>query len=286
MNPSAPQFVLQLRCPDAPGILAAVTRALFEAGCDIRDAAQFGDPDTRLFFVRMQVAAQPGTHSADLEAALAAAVARFALQLRCFALAERPRTLIAVSQHGHCLTDLLHKWQLGVLPTDIVGVVSNHEALRALTEWYGLPFHYLPVTPATRDEQERRLLEQVTGSRADLLVLARYMQVLSADACARLAGRCINIHHSFLPGFKGAKPYHQAHARGVKIIGATAHYVTTDLDEGPIIEQDVRRVSHSITPEAMVEIGRDTESAVLLRAVRWHVEHRIVLNGQKTVVFQ
>jgi formyltetrahydrofolate deformylase len=194
--------------------------------------------------------------------------------------------LIAVSRWGHCLNTLLNSWKLGSLPVEIVGVVSNHEAMRSVVEWYGLAYHYLPVEPAGKNEQEARLLNLFADSEAELLVLARYMQILSDQACAVLTGKAINIHHSFLPGFKGARPYHQAHARGVKLIGATAHYVTSDLDEGPIIEQAVERVSHANTPEQLVEIGRDIESVVLQRAVHWHAEHRVLLNGNKTVVFR
>jgi len=280
------EFVLQLKCPDAPGILAGITAALACARCDIRDAAQFGDPGTGLFFVRMHVRAGDDATVPALTRALAPVVREHRLELRCLDLAQRPRTLIAVSREGHCLHQLLHRWHAGTLPTEIGGIVSNHETFRPLAEWYGIPFHYLPLTAATKPRQEEQLLQLVHEARADLLVLARYMQILSPGACEALAGRCINIHHSFLPGFKGARPYHQAHARGVKLIGATAHYVTTDLDEGPIIEQDVRRVTHAVSPEEMVEIGRETEASVLARAVRWHLEHRIVLNGQKTVVFQ
>jgi len=198
--------------------------------------------------------------------------------------AQRVRVLIAVSKLGHCLNDLLHRWRSGVLPVDIVGVVSNHEDLRGLVEWHQIPFHHLPVTADTRIEQEAALLELFSRYQADLLVLARYMQILSNDACRTLAGRCINIHHSFLPSFKGARPYHQAYERGVKIIGATAHYVTSDLDEGPIIEQAVERVGHEHTPERFQEIGRDLEAIVLARAVRWHAERRILLDGQRSVI--
>jgi formyltetrahydrofolate deformylase len=286
MSDVSRQFVLQLKCPDAPGILAALTSRLHESGCDIREAAQFGDPETALFFVRMHIRAAPASSLEQLQDALEPVVRRHHLQLRSIDLSVRPRTLIAVSQHGHCLNDLLHRWHLGTMPTEVVGIVSNHETFRSLADWYGLPFHHLPVTPASRKEQEHRLLALVESAGVDLVVLARYMQVLSPETCEILKGRCINIHHSFLPGFKGAKPYHQAHARGVKLIGATAHYVTTDLDEGPIIEQDVRRVTHATPAEEMVEIGRETEASVLSRAVRWHLEHRVVLNGQKTVVFQ
>ncbi|HVT34026.1 MAG TPA: formyltetrahydrofolate deformylase [Nevskiaceae bacterium] len=285
MSTSDREYVLQFTSPDRPGVLAAITGALFEAGCNVRDAAQFGDPESQLFFVRMHVRTEGDVAAATLLRALEPARTRLRLQVECFDLAVKPRVLIAVSQHGHCLHTLLHKWQLGTLPCEIVGVVSNHETFRSLVQWYELPFHFLPVGN-DRPAQERALLQLARDQRTDLLVLARYMQVLSAEACAEFSGRCINIHHSFLPGFKGAKPYHQAHARGVKLIGATAHYVTTDLDEGPIIEQDVRRVTHATTPEEMVELGRETEASVLARAVRWHVEHRVVLNGGKTLVFE
>jgi formyltetrahydrofolate deformylase len=200
-------------------------------------------------------------------------------------LAKRQRVLIAVSKFDHCLIDLLHRHKIGEFDADIVGVVSNHEDARPLTEWHGIPFHHLAVTPDTKPEQERQFLEIAEREQVDLIVLARYMQILSEDMCAALSGRCINIHHSFLPSFKGAKPYHRAYERGVKLIGATAHYVTTDLDEGPIIEQDVRRVTHAASAGEMIAIGRETEASVLARAVRWHLEHRVMLNGQKTVVF-
>ncbi|MCS6947003.1 MAG: formyltetrahydrofolate deformylase, partial [Steroidobacteraceae bacterium] len=210
---------------------------------------------------------------------------RFHMDWRLQALTVRMRVLIAVSRRGHCLYDLLHRWRSGALAMDVVGVVSNHDDLRSFVEWNGLPYYHWPVTPATKAAQEARLLELIARERVDLLVLARYMQILSPLACAALAGRCINIHHAFLPGFKGAKPYHQAYSRGVKIIGATAHYVTTDLDEGPIIEQDVARVSHAHTPAALEQIGRDIECVVLARAVAWHIEHRVLIAGHKTIVF-
>ncbi|MDB5159716.1 MAG: formyltetrahydrofolate deformylase, partial [Mucilaginibacter sp.] len=198
-------------------------------------------------------------------------------------LGEKQRVLIAVSKFGHCLVDLIHKQEIGQLPVEIVGVVSNHETMRRVTEWHGLPYHHLPISDG-KETQEARFLALVQESGAELTVLARYMQILSDAFLKRLAGRCINIHHSFLPSFKGAKPYHQAHARGVKIIGATAHFVTADLDEGPIIEQDVRRVSHAVTANEMVALGREIEASVLSRAVRWHAEHRIFQNGNRTVV--
>src|SRR5581483_2208761 len=209
----------------------------------------------------------------------------FSLQAICSDLSQKPRIMIAVSQHGHCLQQLLHAWRQGSLHADITSIVSNHETYASLAEWYAIPFHHLPIRDGNKAAQEQAILKLADEQKVDLLVLARYMQILSPQMCAQVQGKCINIHHSFLPGFKGARPYHQAHARGVKIIGATAHYVTTDLDEGPIIEQDVRRVTHATSPEEMVEIGRETEASVLLRAVKWHAEHRVILNGSKTVVF-
>jgi formyltetrahydrofolate deformylase len=210
---------------------------------------------------------------------------RFNMEWELFDASIKPKVLIAVSKFGHCLYDLLHRWRSGILPVDIVGVVSNHDDMRSFVEWSGIPYFHLPVTKDTKAEQETAFLGLVKDLDVDLVVLARYMQILSPDLCRALSGRCINIHHSFLPSFKGAKPYHQAFERGVKIIGATAHYVTTDLDEGPIIEQGVQRVDHGDTPDDLVEIGRDVECNVLARAVLWHVERRIVVNGRKTVVF-
>jgi formyltetrahydrofolate deformylase len=278
-------LILTLRTPDRPGIIAAVTTNLFEQGCDIRDAAQFGDPGTQNFFVRIHLAA-PETLSVDAMRSGFEPVARkLDLQWQLAPWARKLRTLIAVSKFGHCLTDLLHRWQSGLLHTDIVGVVSNHNDMRRITEWYGLPYHYLPVTPQNKPEQEAAMLRLMESSCADLLVLARYMQILSPQLCEKLDGRCINIHHSFLPGFKGASPYKRAYERGVKLIGATAHYVTSDLDEGPIIEQDVVRVTHSTDAEEMANLGREVEARVLARAVRWHVEHRVIPIGPKTIVF-
>lgn len=278
-------FTLHFICPDRVGILASITQCLCRAGADIREAAQFGDPDTGLFFVRMVVRISRAATREQLIRSLAPAIDDFQLQVRCVDLAERPRVMIAVSQHGHCLQQLLHAWKNGSLHAEIRCIVSNHETYANLAAWYGIPFHYLPIVEGDKQTQEKEILALAEAHQIDLLVLARYMQVLSGAMCERLRGRCINIHHSFLPGFKGAKPYHQAHARGVKLIGATAHYVTSDLDEGPIVEQDVRRVTHATSPEEMVEIGRETEASVLLRAVRWHVEHRVILNGHKTIVF-
>lgn len=276
--------ILLLQCPDAPGILADVSSCLFGLGVDIRDAAQYGDPDSGQFFVRMHIAVDESLDDVVLDGALDVVARRRHMLVRSWDLERKLRTLIAVSRESHCLNDLLHRWHGGQLPAEIVGVVSNHEHMRRLTEWYGLPYFHLPVTPETKPQQEQQLLHLVAEQKVELLVLARYMQILSAEACATLSGRCINIHHSFLPSFKGAKPYHKAYERGVKLIGATAHYVTTDLDDGPIIEQDVARVGHETSIEEMVELGREVESRVLARAVRWHLQHRVMISGQRTVI--
>ena len=281
MPPS--QLVLKMRCPDRPGILAAVTPLLKELGCDVREAAVYGDPQTEVFFVRMHVASRRFDRG-GLSSELRKTVDDLALDWSLDSLQDRMRVLIAVSKFDHCLTDILHKWRIGGLKIDIVGVVSNHDVLRGEVESRGLDFHHLPITKETKPRQEAAFRDLIDETGAELVVLARYMQILSDDFSARLAGRCINIHHSFLPSFKGAKPYHQAHARGVKLIGATAHYVTEALDEGPIVEQDVRRVSHATTPQDMIAIGREVEASVLSRAIKWHAEHRVFLNGLRTVV--
>ncbi|WP_075769059.1 formyltetrahydrofolate deformylase [Aerophototrophica crusticola] len=277
--------VLTLSCPDTVGIVAAVSGTLAGHGANIVDSAQFGDPDSNHFFLRQTIDVPRDARVALTEALLEVG-RRFAMDLKLHDLTRKPRVMILVSRFGHCLNDLLYRYRTGALGMEIPAIVSNHEDFRSLVEWHGLPFIHLPVTSATKEAQEARLLELVSRERADLVVLARYMQVLSPALCAALAGRCINIHHSFLPSFKGAKPYHQAFARGVKLIGATAHYVTTDLDEGPIIEQEVQRVDHTQTAEDLVAVGRDIENIVLARAVRYHLEHRVLLNGHKTVVFR
>ncbi len=278
-------FVFCFRCPDKPGIIAAVSSFFYEQGCDIRDAAQYGDPDTRQFFVRIHFAVPAQLGLAELEQKIQPLVRAQELEYSLHDMGSKLRTLIAVSRQDHCLNDLLHRWRSGLLHTDIVGVVSNHEDLRGMTEWYGLPFFHRPICATGKAEQEAAILDLMGELRVDLLVLARYMQILSDDMCRQLHGRCINIHHSFLPSFKGARPYHRAHERGVKLVGATAHFVTADLDEGPIIEQDVVRVNHATSAQEMVDMGREVEARVLARAVRWYVEHRIKLNGQKTIVF-
>ncbi len=274
-------LVLKFRAPDRPGIMATVAPALAAQGCDIRDAQVYGDDDTGHFFLRM-VLTSPLSRDA-LADVMQPVAQQLSLEWELRDLAKPTRVLLAVSKFGHCLVDIIHKQEIGQLPIEIVGVVSNHEAMRKTVEWHGLPYHCLPMSEG-KETQEARFLSIIEESGAELTVLARYMQILSDRFSEALAGRCINIHHSFLPSFKGAKPYHQAHARGVKIIGATAHFVTADLDEGPIIEQDVRRVSHEATADEMVAIGRETEASVLSRAVRWYAEHRIFQNGNKTVV--
>jgi formyltetrahydrofolate deformylase len=284
MPDSPAHIVLRLVCPDRPGILAAVSPALAAGGWDIREAAVYGDPDTRTFFVRMELAGRRGAVE-RLPELLDPFRQSLGLAWDTRDTAVPLRVLVAVSKTDHCLNDIIHKTRIGVLPIEIVGVMSNHETLREMTEWHGHHFHHLPVSKDSRERQEADFEGLISESGAELVVLARYMQILSNGFAARLEGRCINIHHSFLPSFKGARPYHQAHRRGVKLIGATAHYVTADLDEGPIIEQDIRRVSHGATADDMVEVGRETEASVLSRAIRWHAERRVFLNGNRTVVF-
>ena len=281
-----PTFSLLLVCPDRKGIVAAVASFLSDHDASIVEAKQFNDQLTRRFYMRAVFTAVGPKFVAieDLRAKFATLASAYEMTWQIEDTAQRVRVLIAVSKLDHCLQDLLFRWRSGVLPVDVVGVISNHPDLRSLVEWHQIPFHHLPVTAETRPQQEAQILELISRHRVDLLVLARYMQILSNDLCRTLSGRCINIHHSFLPSFKGARPYHQAYARGVKIIGATAHYVTADLDEGPIIEQAVERVGHEHTPERFQEIGRDLEAIVLARAVRWHAERRILLDGQRSVI--
>jgi len=280
-------YVLRLSCVDQPGILSAVTTALFDHGGNILEAQQFDDLETGRFFARLQFeGVSEGTSLESFSAAVTPVAARFNMDWSLRPHGEKRRVLILASKFDHCLADLLYRWRTGELPMDLVGVLSNHPR-----ETYGrlrfddLDFHHLPVTRGSKEAQEARIWSLVQSTGADLVVLARYMQILSDDLAAKLSGRCINIHHSFLPGFKGAKPYHQAHARGVKLIGATAHYVTADLDEGPIIEQDVERISHRDRPDDLVRKGRDIERRVLASAVRYHLTDRIIMNGTSTVVF-
>ena len=295
MSQAPAEFVLTLSCRDTTGIVYAVSGLLYQAGCNIIDSQQFGDVQgedaTGLFFMRVHFAAPP--HLADagvLENLFGHVRQQYGMDAHFHALGQRPRLLLMVSQHGHCLNDLLFRWQSGQLGVDIPAIVSNHPHFADLAASYGIPFHHLPLPTgsdaATKRAQEQQVEALIARERIDLVVLARYMQILSAEFCAALKGRAINIHHSFLPSFKGAKPYYQAHARGVKLIGATAHYVTADLDEGPIIEQDVARVDHTLSAEDLTAVGRDVECVVLARAVRWHVQHRVLMNGHKTVVFR
>ncbi|MEU3599779.1 formyltetrahydrofolate deformylase [Streptomyces sp. NPDC006798] len=279
------QYVLTLSCPDKQGIVHAVSSYLFITGCNIEDSRQFGDQDTGLFFMRVQFSAEEPVTVEKLRAGFAAVGDAFQMDWQIHGASEPMRIVLMVSKFGHCLNDLLFRSRIGALPVEIVAVVSNHTEFAELVGSYQIPFHHIPVTRDNKAEAEAELLELVRREDVDLVVLARYMQVLSDDLCKQLSGRIINIHHSFLPSFKGAKPYHQAHARGVKLIGATAHYVTADLDEGPIIEQEVERVGHEVTPDQLVAIGRDVECQALARAVKWHAEHRILLNGHRTVVF-
>ena len=277
-------WVLSLSCPDRPGIVHAVAGLLAEHGGNITESQQFGDPLSGLFFMRVQVTAS--TPRATLTSALDELGARFGMQWSLDVVGRPIRTLVMGSTAAHCLNDLAFRQRSENLPVDLVAVVSNHTALEPLAEFYGIPFHHVPVTAATKADAEARLLELVEELDVELVVLARYMQILSDDLCRRLQGRVINIHHSFLPSFKGARPYAQAHDRGVKLIGATAHYVTGDLDEGPIIEQDVERVDHSRAVEDLVALGQDVERRALARAVRWHAEHRVLLDGHRTIVFK
>ena len=318
-------YILTLSCPDRLGLVHAVSGFLLEQGGNIEEAAQYNDHDTGLFFMRVQFACD-SLDDAALRARLAPFAEPFGMQwqlhttsqpmrtvimvskeghclndllfrwksgllpldmrLRLYSASEPMRTVIFVSREGHCLNDLLFRWKSGLLPIDIRAIISNHRDFYQLAASYNIPFHHLPMTKDNKAEVEAKQFEIIKSEAADLVVLARYMQILSDDLCRKLAGRAINIHHSFLPSFKGARPYYQAHDRGVKLIGATAHYVTADLDEGPIIEQDVARVDHACTVEDLTTLGRDTESQVLARAVKWHSEHRVLMNGHKTVIFR
>jgi formyltetrahydrofolate deformylase len=293
--PLSQEFILTLSCPDAKGIVHAVSGLLYQAGCNIIDSQQFGDvlgeDATGLFFMRVHFEAPE--HLADaatLDRLFGHVRQQFGMSARVHSLARKPRVMLLVSKHGHCLNDLLFRWKSGQLNVDIPAIVSNHPDFAELAASYGIVFHHLPLptgsTAAVKREQERQIEALFEQQEVDLVVLARYMQILSPEFCQFLQGRAINIHHSFLPSFKGARPYYQAHERGVKLIGATAHYVTADLDEGPIIEQDVERVDHTLGPEDFTAVGRDVECVVLARAVRWHVERRVLLNGRKTVVFR
>jgi formyltetrahydrofolate deformylase len=280
-----PAYILTLSCPDRTGIVHAVSGFLLERGGNIEEAAQYNDHGTGLFFMRVRFACADHGEAA-LREQIAALGQSFGMTWKLHVAAEPMKTVILVSKEGHCLNDLLFRWKSGLLSIDVRAIVSNHRDFYQLAAGYNVPFHHIPVTAATKAQAEAKQLEIIEAEGAELVVLARYMQILSNDLCTQLAGRAINIHHSFLPSFKGAKPYYQAHDRGVKLIGATAHYVTADLDEGPIIEQDVARVDHAASADDLTATGRDVECVVLARAVRWHVERRVLMNGHKTVVFR
>lgn len=285
-GPTGADFVLTLSCPDRPGIVHAVSGFLVERGANIVESQQFGDRLSDRFFMRLAFVTEAAADAADLREGFGRVAEAYAMQFELWSASAPYRTLIMVSKHLHCLNDLLFRASTGALQVEIPAIVSNHPDAGELARSYGIEFHHVPVTPGTKAEAEERLLQLVADTGTHLVVLARYMQVLSDDLCRRLSGRAINIHHSFLPSFKGARPYHQAFDRGVKLVGATAHYVTGDLDEGPIIEQDVIRVDHGYDQDQLVSAGRDVEAQVLSRAVRWHSESRVLLNGERTVVFR
>jgi len=277
-------YYLTLTCPNKPGIVAAVSTYIFQAGGDIEEAQQFDDKASKRFFMRVSFSCP--TDGNTLHSGFAEIAKRFELTWNLRAVKDLKRVLIMASKLDHCLVDLLYRWRIGELPMIICGIVSNHpQEVYASIDFADIPFHHLPVTPETKPAQEAKLLEIMADSKVDMVILARYMQILSDDLSTKLSGRCINVHHSFLPSFKGAKPYHQAHARGIKLIGATSHFVTSDLDEGPIIEQDVTRVTHGDTPDDLVRKGRDLERTVLSRALRYYLHDRVLINGTTSVVF-
>lgn len=278
-------FVLTVTCPSTRGVVAALSGFLAGAGCNILDSAQFDDLSTGQFFMRISFVSEEGRTALDLQSGLAPIAEQYAMLIALHDQSKRTKVLLMVSRFGHCLNDLLYRWRIGALPIDIVGVVSNHFDYQKLVVNHDIPFHHIPVTKESKQHAENKILDIAAAASVDLVVLARYMQVLSDRMCERLNGRIINIHHSFLPSFKGANPYKQAYLRGVKLIGATAHYVTADLDEGPIIEQDTVRISHAQSADDYVSLGRDVEAQVLARAVHAHVHHRVFINGSRTVVF-
>ena len=287
MSTPLPTYILTLACPDRMGIVYNVSAFLLERGGNIIDSAQFNDPETGLFFMRVLFSiSRPEVGLAVLRDEFRKLGDEFGMHWKIHDAAVKPKVMILVSQHGHCLNDLLYRYRAGTLRMEIPAIVSNHMDFYQLAASYNIPFFHLPVNKENKAHQEEKVMEIVREKEVDLVVLARYMQILSAQTCAELRGRAINIHHSFLPSFKGARPYAQAHDRGVKLIGATAHYVTADLDEGPIIEQDVERVDHAMDPDTLAAIGHDVESVVLARAVRWHLERRVLVNGHRTVVFR
>ena len=284
-----PSYVLKSSCTDTVGIVAAVTGFLAGRGALITEMSHFVDDDAQKSFIRVEFEddAETEQHLVAMAGQYKESVARrFGMRYEFHPSGQKVRTLIAVSKQSHCINSLLHRWWDNHLPIEITGIVSNHDDQRELAEWYELPFFHFPIEPGRKPEQEAKILALFEETHSELLVLARYMQILTAHACETLAGRAINIHHSFLPGFKGARPYYQAFERGVKLIGATAHYVTTDLDEGPIIEQDVVRVDHTMNAMELERLGQDVESTVLNRAVRWHAEHRVFENGRRTIVLR
>ncbi|MBS9719312.1 formyltetrahydrofolate deformylase [Tianweitania sp. BSSL-BM11] len=281
----ATKFILTVTCKSTRGIVAALSGFLAEKGCNIIDATQFDDLDTGRFFVRISVVSEEGVGIDELNEGLQPIIDRFGMQAELHDADARMKVMLMVSRFGHCLNDLLYRWRIGALPIDIVGVVSNHLDYQKVVVNHDIPFHHIPVTKENKQQAEGRIMELVESSNTDLIVLARYMQVLSDTMCQKMSGKIINIHHSFLPSFKGANPYKQAYQRGVKLIGATGHYVTADLDEGPIIEQDTVRVTHAQSPEDYVSMGRDVEAQVLARAIHAHIHRRVFLNGNKTIVF-
>ncbi len=279
-------YILTISCFDTVGIVASVSGFLHENNCFIIESTQFGDPSTSKFFMRVVFSANENNLGfAGLKEKFNATAIKFNMDWKLYNSDHKMRLLLMVSKQGHCLNDLLHRYASGLLPVEIPAVISNHADMEKMVKWYDIPFYHLPVDNNTKPLQEQKIIELIEKLEIDLTVLARYMQVLSPSLTKKLHGKAINIHHSFLPGFKGAKPYHQAYDRGVKIIGATAHYVTEDLDEGPIIEQEVTRVNHSHSPEQLLALGRDIESSVLAKAIKYHIEHRVLLNGNKTIVF-
>ena len=286
-TPGTDHFIVTVRCADGIGVIATVAKALADCNANVTESATYSDPSTGQFFMRSEFEIPADPHAKRVvDAALEFCRVRRDMDIEVVSSKRKNRVLLMVSKTDHCLNDLLYRHRTGELDMEIPAVVSNHADLKPLVEWHGIPFVHLPMTKDTKAEQEAALIDLIEKEAVDLVVLARYMQVLSPDVCARLSGRIINIHHSFLPGFKGAKPYHQAHKRGVKIVGATAHYVTSDLDEGPIIDQEVERVDHTYTPERLTSIGRGIESRVLARAVGYHIQRRIFLNDSRTVVLK
>jgi len=286
-----PEYILTLSCPDQRGIVHKVSGFLVQHGCNIIDSAQFGDAQSKLFFMRVHFSAEDAQiGDAALRAEFAALGGDMQMRWQLHDAHHKPRVMLMVSKIGHCLNDLLFRYKSGLLPVEIRAIVSNHTDFYQLAASYNIPFHHLPLAAGAKADakrvQEQKVLDIAADNEIELVVLARYMQILSPEMCNALTGKAINIHHSFLPSFKGAKPYYQAHERGVKLIGATAHFVSGELDEGPIIEQDVERVDHAMAPDTLTAIGRDVECVVLARAVKWFVEHRILLNGHKTVVFK